>query len=87
MVTGKDDDVELAKCFISSTRFAMLAVFDLPIEWLHGYEGALKKRGHNFTGHIDSDLKEKGFEPAQIVKELGFIELEMWQIIRDSLEE
>jgi hypothetical protein len=86
MVTGKDDDVEAANLFIGSVRFALIAVFDLPMEWLYAYEDALINRGHKFNNHVYKDLEEKGYASSEIVKELGFIELEMWRIIRDSLE-
>jgi len=87
MVTGKDDDIELAKSFVGTSRFAMLAVFDLPIHWLHAYEDALIKRGHRFTPHIVRHLEEKDYDTKQIVKELGFIEMEMWKIIRDNIKD
>jgi hypothetical protein len=47
MATGKDNDVEAAQLFVGSVRFAIIAVFELPMDWGHARQGALIKRGIN----------------------------------------
>jgi hypothetical protein len=88
MYFGKADDVEIANSFISGFSISLFHTFDIPFSRVDVLGESVTKRGHRFSPRgIWQELKEEGLDNEQIINELIQIQIEMWRIIKNRLEE
>ncbi len=83
---GKVDDVERANSFLIGIRYAIFHLFNLDNYSIVAIRRQVTtKRGHKFTprGAVQ-DLRDEGFEDAQIVTELIETEIDFWKLVRDA---
>ena len=84
---GAVDAVERADSFLIGIRYGTFFLFDLDNYSIVNLRGdVVNKRGHKFTpsGTVQ-DLKDEGYENTQIVIELIKIEIDFWELVRNSL--
>lgn len=88
MYFGKDDDFKIASSYLYGIRHGVLVLIDSNKTIISSWHEAIIKRGHRLRPFdtIPEDMKKKGFENTDIVKEYIKIEIETWKIFRDSLE-
>ena len=84
---GAIDAVERADSYLAGIRYGTFVLFDLDRYSIIDFHGeATTRRGHKFTprGAIQ-DLKNEGYENTQIVIEIIKIEIDFWELVRNSL--
>lgn len=86
---GKDDDFEATLNFLFGVRYGVLTLLDSDKTIISSWHDAIIKRGHRLRplNTIPEDMKKKGFENIDIVKEYIEIEIETWKNFRDNLEQ